>query len=145
VELAYSDLGKYGAQYDYRRGSESRTTLASWDVTAASIELTARVPVVSTLSAFGRVGVAHARLGYSEDRRIAGSLEERFDAPSDSRTVISVGAGADWYLNPNVFVRVDWRRLGKVGRTFSFAGPDAAKSNGRLSYDELGLSIGYRY
>ncbi|MBS0314073.1 MAG: outer membrane beta-barrel protein [Burkholderiales bacterium] len=144
AELSYVDFGRFTGAYDVSGfNTFTRRYRANWRADGFALDAVASLPLGAGLTASARVGVMRSSLRFSHDTVPAGL--DAFTAPTDSQWRPHFGVGLSYQLNRQIAVNLGWERTSGIGRTFTFGGPDADRTNGKLDYDLLSLGLTYRF
>jgi opacity protein-like surface antigen len=149
VEVNYADLGSH---------STFTTMVAPDGFNTASIRVTRQIagygadlllsaPIGGYFSIFGRVGAFRSKL--EADALLDGLINFTNGNPADrarsttvKETVLRYGAGGDWWLRPNVALRLEWERYNNVGKKFEIGG---SGTTGEANTDAFYLGVMTRF
>jgi opacity protein-like surface antigen len=149
VELNYADLGRNRTFTTMLAldGFNTASILVSRKIHGYGADLLLSAPVGGRFSVFGRVGAFRSRL--VADARLDGLIEFTNGDPADrartttaDETVLRYGVGGDWWLRPNVALRLEWERYSNVGKAFAIGG---SGTTGEANTDAFYLGVMARF
>ncbi|MES2934510.1 MAG: outer membrane beta-barrel protein [Pseudomonadota bacterium] len=146
VELAYVDLGKQETDYSVTPTNGGTTTRRHGDYKLHGLNASAvgTYPLTEKFSIFGKVGVFHSRLKYTESSSTPypGSTNTSFAADDDRQTKASFGLGAAFKANEKISIRAGWDRVQNIGENFALT----ATGNGQFSHvDFYSVNVLYHF
>jgi OmpA-OmpF porin, OOP family len=116
VEVNFIQLGKFSYKYAYPQGTQEDI----YEVTGWGTSLLPTVPVTRNFSLFGRLGVlaSQTRLTVRNLAKNVGGVPTFdgtvVDAQTNQTSFLS-GIGAQYFVNRDIGIRVEYQNLGKVG------------------------------
>jgi len=113
AELGYAHLGQF--QNSYSLPAQNGSGVGTDKLSAWSLAGTATWPINQDFALRGKLGLARLRTDYSFSGSGAGSGYVTGDNGSLTKTNLMFGLGAQYNLNRNVALRVDYENFGKVG------------------------------
>jgi opacity protein-like surface antigen len=149
VEANYVDLGRHTTFTTMVAldGFNTASILVNRNITGYGADLVLCAPMGGYFSVFGRVGALRSRL--VADAQLDGLIEFTNGNPADrartttvDETVLRYGAGADWWLRPNVGLRLEWERYSNVGKAFAIGG---SGTTGEANTDAFFLGVMARF
>jgi OmpA-OmpF porin, OOP family len=114
VEVNFIQLGKFS--YKYEVGGNIQEDI--YEVSGWGFSLLPTVPITRNFSLFGRLGAMAAQTRLTVRNRIdltTGSASPNIDATQVNTTTFLSGFGAQYFLNRDFGIRVEYQNLGKVG------------------------------
>jgi opacity protein-like surface antigen len=139
VEFGIAALGRFKHRYVGATG----TAVYNYDASAATVALTANLPLGGGVSLNGRLGAAFtaARLGH---RQTSGTITTNppacdtgfFDDCTSTKTNLYVGIGGQFDINPRWGVRLDYDNYGKFGEQFE---------TGRAKIEQWSANVLFRF
>jgi opacity protein-like surface antigen len=95
---------------------------------------------------FGRAGAFRAEVKtdttISGDTRFADGTEGNFRSVKQSETVLKLGVGGEYAVNPNLVIRLEWERFLDVGKRLT---PENSSNTGEADHDAVWLGVGWRF
>lgn len=137
IEGGYMDLGRY--TYDAVATVPAATRTGSGTIDAWNIGVVGNLPLNDRFSLFGRLGVAAHRLKFHCDGTGIPCTNPDRTARGNS---LHYGAGLQWALTRNLFVRGEYEVIRDIGDAFNFTGTTGT-SEADLKMGSIGL--GYRF
>ena len=129
IEAGYVDLGEHRLASRFQGGDPpfpAKITIAR-EVTGAGADVVLSYPFANGASVFGRAGAYRVRLRATAELEgnvvfTNGDPTERRRSTVKDETVRKFGAGLQWPIHPQAWVRAEWERYRKIGKAFEVGG-----------------------
>jgi len=114
-EVNFIQLGKFS--YKYTVGANTQEDV--YEVSGWGGSLLPTVPITRNFSLFGRLGALASQTRITIKNPAAAGFDGSITAMQVSTTTFLSGFGAQYFLNRDFGIRVEYQNLGKVGTTAS--------------------------
>lgn len=138
LEFGIASLGRY----KHRFAAGSGTAVYHYDASAATMAMSANLPLAAGVSVNGRLGAAFTsaslRLAVDNGTATIPSCNNGwwYDECTSSKTNLFWGLGAQFDINPRWGIRLDYDNYGKVGEEFE---------SGRAKIETLSANVVFRF
>jgi OOP family OmpA-OmpF porin len=111
IEVNFIQLGKFS--YKYTQGANTQEDI--YEVSGWGVSLLPTIPVTRNFSLFGRLGAMAAQTRTTIKNPASAGFDGSITAIQENVTTFLSGFGAQYFVNRDLGIRVEYQNLGKVG------------------------------